>query len=680
MISPNLLHQSRDRLYKLLSALILLYFILQPAVSFANPSCQDLFSPAFDALKPYLRPQHENLVSFQSAEGRSRLNRAESTNTSQIYELVEYFEPQMNPLYCGVASAVIMLNAVLTPHELVPSQSPLEVSYSTKDGRGRIPYSRFSQSTFLRMVPFLRDSEFAHWAGEALTNHQSEEFGIHLDDFTKSLVTFGVSAETVFAHETDIDGLNSFRKRVSQSMEHKNEFIVAQFAAAALGFRSSPRTGHYSPIAAYDLATDSVLILDVAQHRSSWFWVPISDLYKSMQLKDGPLPRGYVIVRRKEVDPDLHRQKLVSDFDPDVPHTINKIPEYLNANMGSKTIELARDRNLKFEIHIGDGKEVIQALTASGWKIIERIVNPQGFHEVFHAISPTGEERILITRVNGKDRLTHVETLLKMMGISKDRVQIRGRIKSWGPRYDKLFKKYPKPDAVFIGGTFSIENIVTLKGHTISRQIAVPKPASDSSGRGDLDGMTLKIIELNNGKRIWVLNNLYGDIIFDLVASLEKLSIPIMVYTGTAGATSADFKVGELVSPVADLSGGTEEGLGWLAKLPSVTNKGSYKHVSTPNLENRNWLYRTIEQKVDIVEVELKYLFSILKRRPDIKTYVALLISDVVVGSNHSDYTEWGSQQQISEFKARIKRVMLEVMNFNVESDLDAREIIKVPL
>ena len=40
--------------------------------------------------------------------------------------------------------------------------------------------------------------------------------------------------------------------------------------------------GHFSTIVAYNEKEDMVLVMDVAEHLGSWFWVDLTDFYKSM--------------------------------------------------------------------------------------------------------------------------------------------------------------------------------------------------------------------------------------------------------------------------------------------------------------------------------------------------------------------------------------------------------------
>jgi hypothetical protein len=57
--------------------------------------------------------------------------------------------------------------------------------------------------------------------------------------------------------------------------------------------------GHFSPIAAYDSESDSVLILDVAKFKYPPFWVNVTDLFNAMNTidSDSGKSRGLIRVR-----------------------------------------------------------------------------------------------------------------------------------------------------------------------------------------------------------------------------------------------------------------------------------------------------------------------------------------------------------------------------------------------
>jgi hypothetical protein len=68
---------------------------------------------------------------------------------TDFFQLAHNFQPQDNPLYCGVASSVIVLNALRLNRNAVPSQKSLEVVVPENLGAGRRPYPAYSQLTLL---------------------------------------------------------------------------------------------------------------------------------------------------------------------------------------------------------------------------------------------------------------------------------------------------------------------------------------------------------------------------------------------------------------------------------------------------------------------------------------------------------------------------------------------------
>jgi len=54
--------------------------------------------------------------------------------------------------------------------------------------------------------------------------------------------------------------------------------------------------GHISPLGAYDVVTDSFLVLDVNLAAAGWVWMPAPTLVKGMRTFDTVENRGYVLV------------------------------------------------------------------------------------------------------------------------------------------------------------------------------------------------------------------------------------------------------------------------------------------------------------------------------------------------------------------------------------------------
>ena len=88
-----------------------------------------------------------DIVSWNSQQGQQRLLRSKHKN--DYFQLAHHFQPQANPLYCGIASSVIVLNALRLKKNSVPSQSLIEMDKPQVLGGGRLAYPSYSQLTFL---------------------------------------------------------------------------------------------------------------------------------------------------------------------------------------------------------------------------------------------------------------------------------------------------------------------------------------------------------------------------------------------------------------------------------------------------------------------------------------------------------------------------------------------------
>lgn len=75
-------------------------------------------------------------------------------------------------------------------------------------------------------------------------------------------------------------------------------FLIANFHLDDF-YGDGSDIGHFSPLAAYDAATDRVLVLDVYKADYEPAWAPVDHLLKAMvrPCQDGKL-RGYLVVRR----------------------------------------------------------------------------------------------------------------------------------------------------------------------------------------------------------------------------------------------------------------------------------------------------------------------------------------------------------------------------------------------
>ncbi|MFM0152259.1 phytochelatin synthase family protein [Paraburkholderia sediminicola] len=209
-------------------------------------------------------PVPPNLIALTQPAGQQRL--MTTAHNQSYWPLSEYFETQRNEAYCSVASSVMALNAL-------GIRRPESTQYPD------FPY--FSQQDFFRSV----DPQVANAA------RVSKE-GMTLDQLSAALGAFPVEVRKF--HAGDLT-LGQFRDLIRDTTGHSDRFALLNFRRVEIGEAGG---GHWSPLAAYDAASDSALLLDVARYKYPAVWVPVTQLYAGAQAVDSVsgLSRGIVIV------------------------------------------------------------------------------------------------------------------------------------------------------------------------------------------------------------------------------------------------------------------------------------------------------------------------------------------------------------------------------------------------
>ena len=234
------------------------------------------------------------LVPWNSKEGIRRLER--SKHKGSFYQLAHHFQPQINPLYCGVATSVIVLNALRAPKGTIPSQKQLEVKLPEVWGGEVLTYEGYSQTTFLNAeTDKVKAKEIIQLknAKDKDVNPSELDPGLSLTTLKGILEEYGLQVELRHADQRPTTGIKAFRKKLMQVINDTGRFMVVNFRGESMG---APTGGHISPLAAYDVKSDSVLVLDVYGIENSWYWAPVEHLYKAMATLDNNVFRGWLVV------------------------------------------------------------------------------------------------------------------------------------------------------------------------------------------------------------------------------------------------------------------------------------------------------------------------------------------------------------------------------------------------
>ncbi|MDO8314244.1 MAG: phytochelatin synthase family protein [Rugosibacter sp.] len=211
-----------------------------------------LRAPAFNRL-----PLPTTLVAADSSLGQQLF--VSSQYTADYDALLAHFVAQARPAFCGVASSVVLLNA------LKPTENSV------------------TQSTFFDVAARQVRGEFAVTFG-----------GMSLVQLRDLLKTHGVDATLTYASDTTLD---AFRKQAEENLKTPGDFILVNYQRGALGQKES---GHISPLAAYNAASDRFLILDVAAYKYPPVWVSAQALWAAMNTMDKSAghTRGFVVVKQ----------------------------------------------------------------------------------------------------------------------------------------------------------------------------------------------------------------------------------------------------------------------------------------------------------------------------------------------------------------------------------------------
>jgi hypothetical protein len=206
-----------------------------------------------------------NLIASSSPEGEALLVAADARQA--YFRLADNFLTQTTQSFCGVASMVMVFNAMQLPAPEVPEYAP---------------YKTFTQ-----------DNIFNSRTEAILPRDTILKQGITLDQMGALLA---VQPVTVAVHHATDTSLEAFREEAATYLAKPDHFVLINYLRSALG---QQKGGHFSPLAAYDRETDRFLILDVARYKYPPVWVKAEELFAAMNTKDSDnadRSRGYVLV------------------------------------------------------------------------------------------------------------------------------------------------------------------------------------------------------------------------------------------------------------------------------------------------------------------------------------------------------------------------------------------------
>ncbi|WP_036482850.1 phytochelatin synthase family protein [Myxosarcina sp. GI1] len=217
-----------------------------------------------------LQLKTEELIALDSATGEELLFTSQAR--SDYLPLSIEFVTQDNLAYCGVATLVMVLNALDIKAPVAPNHTIA----------GLVSYRFFTQENVF-------ENEQTH---KAIAPETVARQGMTLEELGKLFQSYQLEAQTF--HGEDVN-LERFRQKIVQNLQQAGNFIVVNYSRRSLGQQGG---GHISPVVAYHQQSDRFLILDVARYRYAPVWVKAKTLWKAINTIDSVSnkTRGFVAI------------------------------------------------------------------------------------------------------------------------------------------------------------------------------------------------------------------------------------------------------------------------------------------------------------------------------------------------------------------------------------------------
>jgi len=208
-------------------------------------------------------PVAERLIELDSSLGEQWL--IDSRAREDYVPLSIQFETQQNQAFCGVASMVMVLNAL-----------GIEAPDAPEYGRKR----------------FTQENIFNRKTDGVITQETIARQGMTLEELGAFLARYPVNTQVY--HGGDVS-LREFRQLMVENLQQPDDFVLVNYLRKSI---EQERGGHISPVAAYHRQSDRFLILDVARYKYPPIWVSAEDLWNSTRTVDSVSgkTRGLVLV------------------------------------------------------------------------------------------------------------------------------------------------------------------------------------------------------------------------------------------------------------------------------------------------------------------------------------------------------------------------------------------------
>lgn len=191
-----------------------------------------------------------------------------SQEKADYWPLIIHYETQQGPAECGPASSVMVLNSLAI-------QAPENTIHP--------PFHQFTQTNF-----------FSAAVEKVLPRETLLRQGATLDQLGGMLAAWNLKVDIHHAADSNLD---DFRRQARAALASGKQYVIINFHRDPLDQKGG---AHFSPLAAYDAASDRFLMLDVARFRYPPFWITAESLFRAMNTTDSvsQKSRGYLLISK----------------------------------------------------------------------------------------------------------------------------------------------------------------------------------------------------------------------------------------------------------------------------------------------------------------------------------------------------------------------------------------------
>jgi len=242
------------------------------------------------------------IVSWGTDEGVKRLEEAQYK--VDFFKLANHFESQNNKLFCGPASATIVLNALWVRNSAIslPEDKSLlndsDQKFIAASEKWSPLFQRYTQNNIFIKSPKSRalvlGKVLQNAKGTALIGSNGKvqkDRGFQLRQFGALFTAHGASTKVVVVQQDISDQV--IKAELIENLRTAGDYVIINYKRTVL---NQPGGGHLSPLGAYHKASDSFLVMDVTPNKADWVWVKSELLISAMRTFDTVENRGYLLL------------------------------------------------------------------------------------------------------------------------------------------------------------------------------------------------------------------------------------------------------------------------------------------------------------------------------------------------------------------------------------------------